>query len=344
MKRWLIRIGIALLFLVALGTLVALFVYHNGIAYTVATLNDGWPQPYFDTSQHPRATCTQPGPCTTGPLRVLSYNIYNGSALLERLADLPDCPPWTERVPHLRTLLAGLNADLVGLQEMGGRPDMQALLPEAPGYTLVTYTFDDHHYSDSALLFRGERFQLLDSGQFWLSPTPELPFGFGWQRLSVWRYVNWAYLEERNSGFRFLFANTHFDNNGPNKEAAARVVSDVFGAYAEAVPIIFTGDFNTPPTTERYQHLTGAAQGDVWLHNTHDLAPAPVFALVGEGPIPERWPGQPGWDHMIDHIFVAGPVDAEVTLWRTALAFYDDPPQPLSDHPYVLAELQLTAR
>jgi endonuclease/exonuclease/phosphatase family metal-dependent hydrolase len=183
----------------------------------------------------------------------------------------------------------------------------------------------------------------LDSGQFWLSPKPWLPFGFSWLRLSAPRYLTWAHLSDRRSGFAFLFMNSHVDNNPINKEAAAGLIFEVFSKYARRMPVIFTGDFNTNPTTDRYQVFQQGAGDEIVFFNTADLAPErSMQPYISNGQDTGDLVPFEQFEHMIDHIFVAGPLQKEVFSWIVDYNTYGSPQRDASDHPALFSELRLT--
>lgn len=65
----------------------------------------------------------------------------------------------------------------------------------------------------SAVFYLREKFSLIDSGNFWLSETPEKP-SRGWDAACI-RICTWAVLENKENGSRFAHINTHLDHVGP---------------------------------------------------------------------------------------------------------------------------------
>lgn len=329
--RYLIRIALACLILF-------FYVDNNGIQYTLGLLTNSIRDPYFDSSGYePELNCFGEEACSSGELRVLCYNI------LCRLCE-PE-QPWEERLPYLQRLIAHYDPDLFGSQELGGWKDIEELMADTGGlYETVTFTFGPWTYGDSALFFKKERFQLLDSGQFWLNPKHNLPFAFGWKRLSMPRYMAWACLRDKSTGFTFLFMNSHFDNNGVNKETAAPLVYKHFGKHAERLPIIFTGDFNVDPRSERYESLLSGTEGVKIFTSAAELAPALEMQLYTAGERrPELVPFE-RLDHAIEHILLAGPGKVSVGEWIMDYNSYGDPQQDASDHPALFATLRFDMR
>ena len=121
---------------------------------------------------------------------------------------------------------------------------------------------------DATVFYRQSVFDLLESGQYWLSDTPDQPWTFGWAANGqVWRLVSWARLRHRPSGREIHFATTHVDNNHPNQDKSAAVILQQTGARAATLPVLLVGDFNSRPDTTAYAAL---AQG---FADAYPLAP-----------------------------------------------------------------------
>jgi len=327
-----------ILVILVITALSSLFVWNNGIQYTLGLLTGTIRDPYFDDAQYTlEQNCYGADTCGSGLIRVLTYNI------LCRICVKEEYDPWDVRVAYLRKLVERYDPDLIGSQELGGWKDIEEYMPDGNIYTSVSFEFGPWAYADAALFYRQSKYEMLDSGQFWLSPTPHLPFGFAWKPLSAPRYITWAYLRDRQNGFSFLFVNTHMDNNPENKETAAPIVFETFSEYAKRMPMIFTGDFNTNPTTERYNVLQRGQGDDIIFVNAADLVPMRelvTYAAGNDGPTGTVL--FETLDHTIDHIFLAGPADMEVSRWMVDHNRYGSEQRPASDHPAVYAELQFT--
>ena len=345
--KWLKRLGCAFVLLIALVLAAAGFVYVQGIQYLVAWTLTGYARPLPAADAYPVEPMGGPNPCASGPMTVVTYNTFNGSAfvedMVERYADgnLSGMRPWSERVPEIRERIASYDADLIGFQEMGFDADIRAIVPEEAGYTLVSFRAGSFEYGDSALLFRKARFEMLDSGQLWLTPTPELPLSFGFLRGSMLRYAGWALLRERDTGFTFLFVNTHFDNNTGNKVPASALFRERISALAAGLPMVVTGDFNSNAETERYGVFTGADAAEPLLKNAFHTAPPGArryhhrATMSGEIPADDTHlhPGS-----RIDHIFTGGPCPARVLEWTIDLRNLKNG-EPMSDHELIAARL-----
>lgn len=242
--------------------------------------------------------------------------------------------PWEARVPYFGDILTRHAPDLVGLQELTFSSEIEEIQAVAPGYSsvfvsglspapLVQWT----EYPDAAMLYRTDRFQLLEQGHYWLSATPDQDWAGGWAGTNLWRIVVWAKLRQVSDGREFYFLNTHFDNNVPNQENSAPLVLARTEPFAEGHPVIFTGDFNSKPSSPAYTILTSGVGGAGFhLTNTFDLAGGYV-TLTNLDP-------EPSWnpDHRIDHIFVAGNAEWSASNWTADLMAYGPDNYFPSDH------------
>lgn len=311
--------------------LLFLFVRYQGVQWVMA---------YYSIDAAPRLPTEFAYPmkdnscASSAPLAVVSYNVRYGSALMESIAALfmsareGKYLPWSVRAPEIRESIASYAPDLIGLQETHTDADIGSIVPLSD-YTLVSYRKGVFHYSDAALLFKTKRFDLLDSGQFWLSPTPDLPMAFGFYPFALLRYVNWAMLSDKSSRFKFLFVNTHFDNASVNKEPSATLFRERIAMLAKSLPVIVTGDFNSRADTERYRRLTGSKDNPPLLSNAYTLAGEPTVDSTLHP------------DNRFDHILAGGPCKVRAAAWRI-----DTRPmkngKAMSDHDPVISQLIFT--
>ena len=260
------------------------------------------------------------------PIGVLTFNV------LCRRCDREGYDPWDERLPHLRAVLERCQPNLVGLQEPVGKRDLEDLLGQDSTYEVVSYQSGPFTYADAAILVHRGRFDVLQSGQLWLSKTPGRPFAPAWKPIAVPRYACWVHLRQRSDGQHLLFVNTHFDSNGPNKDGAARLFGEVFGPIAEAMPVIATGDFNTRTSEERWDVIVGG------LVAAHDRAQETEV----RGPSPVDVPHSSDYvdpNRRVDHILLSDDID--VLRWVLDAETYGDPPRRPSDHPAIYADVSL---
>src|SRR4029078_8379233 len=139
-------------------------------------------------------------------LRVMSFNIRYAAADDGKNS-------WPLRQELLVDTIKAFDPDLLGTQET--LPVQAEYLKEKlPGYTLIGVGSDNgkQRGEQSSLLFKKERFELADSGHFWLSETPDLPGSKSWDS-ALPRMVTWARLRDRSAGRRALtYLNPHVEH------------------------------------------------------------------------------------------------------------------------------------
>jgi endonuclease/exonuclease/phosphatase family metal-dependent hydrolase len=335
MSCWPKQIVRFLLVLFALAALFAVFIRYQGIQYLAAYTGKGFARDLPAVTDYPVQNDAGVENCNSEPITVLTYNVEYGSDLIESIAarfrrgNTGGALPWSVRLPEIRERIADYSPDLIGLQETHTDTDIIKIVPFTH-YTPVTYHLGNFQYGDAALLFKTDRYELLDHGQLWLGPNPKLPMSFGFLPLAMIRYVNWAMLREKNTGFRFMFVNTHFDNASANKDPSALLFHEQIAKLAKGIPMIVTGDFNTTATTDRYRQFTGTGDNPPLLQNAYALADNPLVEM-------ELNP-----DMRIDHILAGGPCKVTADKW-----FIDQRPlkngQRMSDHDPIVTRLRFNA-
>lgn len=166
--------------------------------------------------------------------------------------------------------------DLLGTQELFYEQG-QYIVEKLPGYAWFGVSRrgnqEDEHMG---VFYRKDRLKLLESGNFWLSETPDKPASMSWD-VTLPRMVTWGLFQIGNR--RFYFANTHFPHR--SQDAAARVkcaevIAKWLSARPKDIPLILTGDFNTGAGTEPYKLLT-ATLTDAWEAAARRTGPTGTF-------------------------------------------------------------------
>lgn len=190
---------------------------------------------------------TQTKDATT--LNVMSFNIRFGTANDGKNV-------WMNRRDVVVQTINTFKPDLLGTQET--MPFQASYINEQlPDYAYIGWSRDDSKDGEQCGIFiRRDRFEIQESGQFWLSDTPDEKFSRSWDS-SLPRVVTWTRLKDKHSdGREFLFANTHFDHRGleARKQSGILLRHRLF-EMAPKLPIIVTGDFNCDEGSEPYREL-----------------------------------------------------------------------------------------
>ncbi|GAB2577471.1 endonuclease [Paractinoplanes abujensis] len=200
------------------------------------------------------------GPATPAELQVMTYNLRFGGFAAPN--------SWTERRPVMRTLLTTERPDLIGTQE-GLAAQLDDIRTDlGRGYDYIgTGRLGGRAGEFMAIFYRTQRLTPQASGDFWLSGTPEVPGSETWGGFAV-RMVTWVRFLDRTTGKLFYAVNTHLDNASEHaRRQSARLIHERLQALAPPLPIVLTGDFNTPaqPDSFVYGRLVGrAGYQDTW--------------------------------------------------------------------------------
>lgn len=201
--------------------------------------------------------------------RIMSYNIrYKNST--------DSINGWDHRKNNVAALIRYHQADIVGVQE--AQPDQMAdlekLLPEFGWYGVPRVSGKSGEYT--AILFKKERYQVLSSGTFWYSETPDVKESKSWDAFYP-RTASWCKFKDKKSGNQFLVFNTHLDHRGViAREKSAEVLLRQIQAKAAGLPVVVTGDFNTTPGSAPYLRLTETKT----LFDSFDLSETPHYGPV----------------------------------------------------------------
>ena len=179
-------------------------------------------------------------------LRVLQFNIQteNGNSA-----------PFAVRAELYRRLLDQLRPDVVGMEEVT---------------TTWRKWLDDYVFNDSyagvgearttggeanPIYYRKDKYELVDSGTFWLSDTPDVP-GSYLENVNYPRICTWVLLRDRATGNEFVHMNTHLDHNGQNNSTVGNDIRKSqlgvivkFAQQYKDKPMFLTGDLNNRRTT-----------------------------------------------------------------------------------------------
>lgn len=171
-------------------------------------------------------------PETGDELVVLDYNVWMHTAGQEG------------RVNSLLNDIEKLNPDLMGLQEC--THEWMAFITDkfSEKYGIVGEGRDGTHTSTdqfNPVLYRKDKFTLIDSGTRWLSETPETKYTKV-PDSTYERIFTFAVLEEKATGKQFVFISTHFDHEGGQADQANAMAAYI--SRFRDLPMIMCGDYN----------------------------------------------------------------------------------------------------
>ncbi len=193
-------------------------------------------------------------------IRVMSFNV-RGS-----FRDRAKTNAWDNRAPLNVETIVRWAPGLIGFQELqkGNLETYQKWLPQY-AHVLGPRYGNRAPYDFNAIFFDPKRLELLDSGGFWLSETPQR-YSASWGTKVV-RSANWARLRCSGTGLTFLHLNTHLDHvsglaRAKGSELILRKIPEL---QEDGLPAVVTGDFNCLPESFLYQSFVENGFEDTFL-------------------------------------------------------------------------------
>lgn len=156
---------------------------------------------------------------------------------------------FSQRSPLIKRAVINNDADVVGFQEV--IPFWSEYLQrELDGYDNTTVYRSEDSLEGTPVYWKRETLTALDKGCFWLSETPEVS-SRGWDAKYP-RTASWVLFEEKQTGKRFAFINTHLDHIGQiaRINGIKLICEYIKNKFGESIPIVLVGDFNSKPDTE----------------------------------------------------------------------------------------------
>lgn len=234
----------------------------------------------------------------TDPLSIMSFNI--------RLpAESDGADYWETRKPLALRMLREEAPDVIGMQELV-KSQAEYLARELPQYAWFGRGREaDGGGEHMGVFYRRDRLKVVESGDFWLSDTPDVPGSISWNHPHP-RMVSWALFERRSDRKRFYLFNTHLPYREQDEAArlkGANAIAQRLAALPAGVPVVLTGDFNTTPDSEVHAVLAKTLQ-DAWTTASRvEGSDATFHGFTGNA------------DKRIDWIFVKGlQVDAATSV------------------------------
>jgi endonuclease/exonuclease/phosphatase family metal-dependent hydrolase len=193
-------------------------------------------------------------------LKVMTYNI--------RFDNLEDgVNRWELRKEKVGALLAKYDADVIGVQE-ALHHQLTDLLQALPQYEMVGAGRDDGGQKGeySALLYKKNKFRIIDGSTHWLSGKLDEPGTKGWDA-ALPRIFTVAVMEWVDQKKSIVIVNTHFDHVGVNARAnSPRLILAYtrglrFGATRAAarpldfLPVVVMGNLNSDVSDPGYTNF-----------------------------------------------------------------------------------------
>ena len=211
----------------------------------------------------------QPLPSHAERLNVGTYNIRTSSA------DHGTTNAWTLRRGEVAALVRRLDLDIVGFQE--AMPGQVAFLRgKLPEYAVsgLRLGAGGKGMEGNPVFFRTNRLDLVSSGTFWLSETPDVPGSKSWNTACV-RTCSWAVLKDKSSGATLCFANVHTDHKSrlAREKGMELVVQRLPQIAPEGASVILVGDHNCRENAKAAQIAAASMRDAIHASKTPPKGP-----------------------------------------------------------------------
>ncbi len=202
-------------------------------------------------------------------VRIMSFNV--------RCTDVGGTPMF-KRTSIVVDEIKAVMPDSVGVQEATVKW-MKTLKRELSDYEAVGTGRDRNGRGEhSAIFFRKDKYELVNSGTFWLSETPD-KVSKDWGS-SCNRICTWALLKNKADGTEYVHVNTHLDHISElARQNGSKLITDFIKANFSDKYVVFTADLNSQDTGAAYLEMTSllndsrlnAEKADVYgtFHSTH---------------------------------------------------------------------------
>lgn len=221
-------------------------------------------------------------------LTIMNYNVY--------VFGTGDKSPEARATGIVQTIRSVM-PDSFGIEEAdeGWIERLTAALPE---YDHVGIGRDEDSAGEaSPVFYLKDKFELVETETFWLSPTPDKP-SKGWDA-SFNRVCAVAVLRDKVTGFTYAHFNAHFDNLGAiSRNESVAVVSKKISEYN--LPCVLSGDLNGKEGSLMYQRILQTGLIDSKYLAAQSDSGATYHAYAGM----DRFNNKP-----IDYIFLGGTVN-----------------------------------
>jgi len=184
----------------------------------------------------------------------------------------------TKRVERVIKRIKRVSPDLLGVQE-STRAWMNhldnALKDEYISVSMPSDSPDDPGGS-CGIFFKRDKFDLLDSGTYWLSRTPDVPSMLPqtkWNRVLVY-----ALLKRKSDSGILLFTSSHIDSD----DEMVGIYLDFIASHSDKT-VISVGDFNIRKGSRLYKTITSTNLNDASVIATNTMKEATVAGSADKG-------------------------------------------------------------
>lgn len=177
----------------------------------------------------------------------------------------------SDRIPRFVQLMNEYQPDILGTQECSA-DWMHCIESSFDGRYVSSQTVSSWGRTGNPIYFRADRYELLDAGLIWLSPTPHV-LRSQFDGDSGPRNCSWALVKDILTGQTLFVADCHPDwNNDTQRALQVNVIFQELGEELQETPAILCGDFNSGPEGPIYAIVTDNHMLDTRSSASRDLS------------------------------------------------------------------------
>lgn len=212
-------------------------------------------------------------PETETSMRVATYNFKVESG-----------DGWNSRRKQVAQLITDYNFEICGFEEASWSQRSYLGAQLGDKYNFLAYgrdTGNDDSQSGemSGILYKKERFTLLEAGRFWYSETPDVP-SYGWDETGYKRFCVWGKFKDVKTQKEFYLFESHMPLYGVARAKACKMLVDAVNDIKKENTAAFcTGDFNNIPEADEIANTIckSGILKDSYLETTELKGPSYTF-------------------------------------------------------------------
>lgn len=253
--------------------------------------------------------------CTTAntfsnSLKVGTYNIrFAGASGDSGWKD------WSQRKTYVAQTIISYDYDVIGINECRGviqLTNMQEMLGDT--YDFVLYGDLQNPESYNPILYKKDKFNLLNSGVFFLNATDLTIPVISWDNSGNYRFAAYAKLQVKETGEIFYFFSTHLDHSGMTaRNEQTRILMEQVRKLAGSYPAIVSGDKNSSSVRVPFYNMMLS-----YMQDSRNTATTKINLSSGDGTLNKRTvDGKIVWDpaykssSRLDYIWIRGMIASE---------------------------------
>ena len=182
-------------------------------------------------------------------MRAATFNVR-----FDAEADAEGGNSWAERKGSVADVILQHDFDIVGTQE-ANKDQMPELAELLPGYDYIYHSYGIREgFHNCATYYKRDKYELLDQGTFWYSPTPEVE-SIGWDA-NDHRLCHWGKFRDKATDREFFFFNSHlYWRLEEARSKSGGVLIEQVRKIAGDSPVIAVGDYNSREESPQVQDI-----------------------------------------------------------------------------------------